>query len=152
MSQIKVGVLGASGKVGTVISEAISDDTDLDLCACIDRKNSNQHYSSLENAIENSKLDVVVDFTEASSTEKNLKVLAENGIHAVVGTSGISSKIVKSLEKIFTDSNCLIAPNFAISAVIMMRFAEIAAPFFDSSEIIEMHHDQKNRCTFRNCY
>lgn len=143
---IKVAVIGALGKVGTVICEAVTEESGLELSARIDSasSNSNDIYESLEAALQNNaEIDVAIDFTVASSVEKNLEVLSENGIHAVVGTSGISSKTIKSLEKSFTKSNCLIAPNFSISAVIMIRLSEIAVPFFDSAEILEMHHEEK---------
>jgi 4-hydroxy-tetrahydrodipicolinate reductase len=64
-------------------------------------------------------------------------------VHAVVGTTGFSDADLATFKQQFTRSNCLIAPNFAIGAVLMMRFAELAAPFFDTAEIIEVHHDGK---------
>jgi 4-hydroxy-tetrahydrodipicolinate reductase len=66
-----------------------------------------------------------------------------HNIHAVVGTTGFTDKDIEDFKKIFTSSNCIVAPNFAIGAVLMMRFAEIAAPFFETAEIIEIHHDGK---------
>jgi 4-hydroxy-tetrahydrodipicolinate reductase len=66
-----------------------------------------------------------------------------HGMHAVVGTTGLSDADVDGLRSVFSGSNCLIAANFAISAVLMMRFAELAAPFFETAEIIELHHDAK---------
>lgn len=149
MNTKKVAVLGALGKVGNVICDAVSADPELELKACIDNADSadnHKHkiYSSLDEALQSAgDIDVAVDFTVASATEKNLKVLGKNGIHAVVGTSGIPTKTIDSLEGVFKNSNCLIASNFSISAVMMMRLSEIAAPFFESAEIIEMHHDQK---------
>ena len=69
--------------------------------------------------------------------------LAENGIHAVVGTTGFTDGDLDQFRQAFTTSNCVIAPNFAIGAILMMRFAEMAAPYFDTAEIIELHHEQK---------
>jgi 4-hydroxy-tetrahydrodipicolinate reductase len=69
--------------------------------------------------------------------------LADHGIHAVVGTTGFTQDDFSDLRERFTRCNCVIAPNFAIGAVLMIRFAELAAPFFDTAEIIELHHDQK---------
>jgi 4-hydroxy-tetrahydrodipicolinate reductase len=86
---------------------------------------------------------VVVDFTTADAAHDNLLFLAAQGIHSVVGTSGLGDDDLAELRAAFTKSNCVIAPNFAIGAVLMMRFAELAAPYFDSAEIIELHHDQK---------
>ena len=86
---------------------------------------------------------VVVDFTEASAARRNLLWAAANGIHAVVGTSGFSEEDLDGFAAAFTRSNCVIAPNFAIGAVLMIRFAELAAPYFETVEIIELHHDAK---------
>ena len=90
--------------------------------------------------------DVVVDFTVADAARVTLPWLAEHGIHAVVGTTGFTPEDFAVFETVFASDggpNCVIAPNFAISAVLMMRFAEMAAPFFDTAEIIELHHDRK---------
>ena len=88
-------------------------------------------------------VEVVVDFTMAEASRANLPILAEAGIHAVVGTSGLGSEDLAGLRKSFTSSNCVVVPNFAIGAVLMMRFAEIAAPWFDTAEVLEFHHDGK---------
>jgi 4-hydroxy-tetrahydrodipicolinate reductase len=85
----------------------------------------------------------VVDFTTHAASMENLPVLAGAGIHAVVGTTGFSESDIEVLRGAFVDSNALIAPNFAIGAVLMMRFAEMAAPWFDSAEVIELHHENK---------
>ena len=88
-------------------------------------------------------LDVVVDFTVAEASRVTLPVLAAAGVHAVVGTSGLGDDDLAALSGAFTTSNCVVAPNFAIGAVLMMRFAEMAAPWFDTAEIVEIHHDGK---------
>jgi 4-hydroxy-tetrahydrodipicolinate reductase len=88
-------------------------------------------------------VDVVVDFTVLAGARGNLAWAAENGVHAVVGTTGFSAEDHAALRKAFTTSNCVIAPNFAIGAVLMMRFAELAAPWFETAEIIELHHNAK---------
>jgi len=89
--------------------------------------------------------DVVVDFTVAEAARDNLVWLAEQKIHAVVGTTGFTDSDIERFRAAFTaaDRACIIAPNFAISAVLMMRFAELAAPYFDTAEVIELHHDAK---------
>jgi len=87
--------------------------------------------------------DVAVDFTVASAARNTLPWLGEHGIHAVVGTTGFSAEDLAAFQQAFTRSNCIVAANFAIGAVLMMRFAEIAAPLFDTAEIIELHHDAK---------
>ena len=88
-------------------------------------------------------MDVAIDFTVRQAAKKNRDWLAANGVHAVVGTTGFSRKDYDRLRKEFTTSNCIVAPNFAIGAVLMMRFAEMAAPYFESAEVIELHHGAK---------
>jgi 4-hydroxy-tetrahydrodipicolinate reductase len=88
-------------------------------------------------------VDVAIDFTNVDASRRSLPVLAASGIHAVVGSSGFTESDHDEIASWFTTSNCLIAPNFAIGAVLMIRFAELAAPFFDTAEIIEFHHDAK---------
>ncbi|HSL60108.1 MAG TPA: 4-hydroxy-tetrahydrodipicolinate reductase, partial [Acidimicrobiales bacterium] len=77
------------------------------------------------------------------AARRNLDLLAEHGIHAVVGTTGFDDADVARWHERFTRSNCVFAPNFAIGAVLMMRFAEMAAPWFETAEVVEYHHDQK---------
>jgi 4-hydroxy-tetrahydrodipicolinate reductase len=88
---------------------------------------------------------VAVDFTVIDAARENLAWCAENGVHAVVGTSGFDETELADFSERFdvSTANAVIAANFAIGAVLMMRFAELAAPFFESAEIIEFHHDQK---------
>ncbi len=88
-------------------------------------------------------IDVVVDFTHLEAALQNLAWCAENGVHAVVGTTGFEPGHTAMLVDRFVRSNAIIAPNFAIGAVLMMRFAELAAPHFDSAEVIELHHENK---------
>ncbi len=87
--------------------------------------------------------EVMVDFTVAEAARSTLVSAAAGGIHAVVGTTGFDSADLETFGMSFTSSNCLIAPNFAIGAVLMMRFAELASPYFESAEVIELHHDTK---------
>jgi 4-hydroxy-tetrahydrodipicolinate reductase len=86
---------------------------------------------------------VVVDFTHLDAARENLLFLAEHGIHAVTGTTGFSEEDYAAFNAAFTSANCVVAPNFAIGAVLMMRFAELAAPYFETAEIMELHHDAK---------
>ena len=87
--------------------------------------------------------EVVVDFTVAEAARANLVFAAEHGLHAVVGTTGFGEADFETIRREFTKSSCLVAANFAIGAVLMMRFAELAAPWFETAEIIELHHDAK---------
>jgi 4-hydroxy-tetrahydrodipicolinate reductase len=89
--------------------------------------------------------EVAVDFTSAVAAAGNLRWCGLNGVHAVVGTTGLSPGDLADLAALFDGSRCnaVVAPNFAIGAVLMMRLAELAAPWFESAEIMELHHDQK---------
>lgn len=133
---LRVGVLGAKGKMGAEVCRAVDGDPDLELVAALDQGDS-------LDALTAAQAEVVVDFTVIDASRRNLRFLAANGIHAVVGTTGFGADDRRELEAAFTGSNIMIVPNFAIGAVLMMRFAELAAPFFESAEIIELHHDNK---------
>lgn len=133
---IKVGVCGATGRMGAETCRALNNDPETELVAAI---GSSGTVSSLAEA----GADVVVDFTVAEAARSNLLEVAEAGIHAVVGTSGLGDDDLAALRAAYARSHCLIAPNFAVGAVLMMRFAALAAPFFDTAEVIEMHHNRK---------
>ena len=136
MSPIRVGVCGATGRMGAEMCRAVEADPDTDLVAAIGSRGSVSAFAE-------AGAEVVADFTVAAAARANLPAVAEAGIHAVVGTSGLTPDDVERLRLAFTASNCLIAPNFAVGAALMMRFAEMAAPFFDTAEVIELHHDRK---------
>jgi len=142
--------------MGATVCQAVAADPELELVAAVDPLHAGidlrqvakvespdlQVASSAEEFIREN-VEVAVDFTVIDAARNNLEFLAANGIHGVVGTTGFTTDDYEHLRGTFTKSNCLVAPNFAIGAVLMMRFAEIAAPFFETAEIIEMHHDQK---------
>jgi len=144
---IRVGVVGAAGRMGATVCAAVAADSALQLVAAIDTTGDataqGVPISRELKALADAQVDVVVDFTVAAAARVTLPWLALHGVHAVVGTTGFSDADLATFKQQFTRSNCLIAPNFAIGAVLMMRFAELAAPFFDSAEIIEVHHDGK---------
>ncbi len=138
-SPIRVGVLGARGRMGAEVVKAVSNSSDLELVAQLDLGDS------VDQLLIN-KAEVVVDFTTPDSVMKNLEFLISNDIHAVVGTTGFDQARIDSLTKVLSKHpqvGVLIAPNFAIGAVLMMEFAEKAARYFDSAEIIELHHPAK---------
>ena len=138
-AKIRVGVLGARGRMGAEVVKAVNNSTDLELVAELDLGDSLDQLLS-------SEAQVVVDFTTPDSVMKNLEFLIQNNIHAVVGTTGFDAARIDSLSKELSkhpEVGVLIAPNFAIGAVLMMEFAEKAARYFDSAEIIEMHHPAK---------
>ena len=144
---IRVGVVGAAGRMGATVCAAVAADSALQLVAAIDTTGDataqGVPISRELKALADAQADVVVDFTVAAAARVTLPWLALHGVHAVVGTTGFSDADLATFKQQFTRSNCLIAPNFAIGAVLMMRFAELAAPFFDTAEIIEVHHDCK---------
>jgi 4-hydroxy-tetrahydrodipicolinate reductase len=145
---IRVGVIGAAGRMGATVCSAVVADKDLELVAAVDTASAGSvvngiAVSSELRALADAKVDVAVDFTVAAASRINLPWLAMHNIHAVVGTTGFTDQDIEDFKKMFSSSNCIVAPNFAIGAVLMMRFAEIAAPFFETAEIIEIHHDGK---------
>lgn len=145
---IRVGVVGAAGRMGTTVCDAVVAATGLELAAAVDIVNSGGavHGLTIANdlkALADARCDVVVDFTVAEAARTTLPWLGLHGIHAVVGTTGFSDQDIELFNSSFTTSNCLIAANFAIGAVLMMKFAEQAAPYFETAEIIEFHHNQK---------
>ena len=145
---IRVGVIGAAGRMGATVCNAVVADPGLELVAVVDSgaPGSTTHGLTISGelrALADAKVDVAVDFTVAEASRVNLPWLAMHSIHAVVGTTGFTQEDLDTFKKSFTNSNCLIAANFAVGAVLMMRFAEMAAPFFDTAEIIEIHHDAK---------
>lgn len=145
---LQVGVLGAGGRMGRTVCSAVAGDAELKLVGAIDPHHvgeeieSTKVVGSLESA---GHLDAVVDFTVADAARENIRWCARNSIHCIVGTTGLTELDLAEFRRLFESSpaNCLIAPNFAIGAVLMMRFAELAAPWFETAEIIEMHHDRK---------
>jgi 4-hydroxy-tetrahydrodipicolinate reductase len=145
---IRVGVIGAAGRMGATVCSAVVVDKNLELVAAVDTASAGSvvngiAVSSELRALADAKVDVAVDFTVAAASRINLPWLAIHNIHAVVGTTGFTDQDIEDFKKMFSSSNCIVAPNFAIGAVLMMRFAEIAAPFFETAEIIEIHHDGK---------
>ena len=136
---IRVGVLGAKGKVGQAVVEGVNAADDLEVVAEVDRDDS------LQLLVDN-KAQVVVDFTAPGVVMDNLEFCINDGISCEVGTTGFTEERLRQVQK-WCDANpgvsVLIAPNFAISAVLTMAFAKQAAPYFDSVEVIELHHPNK---------
>ncbi len=139
MTKIKVLVNGAKGKMGSETVKAVQKEADLELVGQIDLGDD------LAAAIKKDKVQVVVDFTQPDVAMKNVKTILENGAHAVIGTTGLTDKNLKEIEKLCSANkvNCLVAPNFAIGAVLMMKFSAEAVKYMPKAEIIELHHDKK---------
>ena len=136
---MRVGVLGAKGKVGATMVAAVRAAQALTLSAEVDAGDALTQLTDADTQ-------VVIDFTHPDVVMGNLKFLIDNGIHAVVGTTGFTSERLDQVQAWLADKPevaVLIAPNFAIGAVLTMHFARQAAPYFESVEIIELHHPQK---------
>lgn len=136
---IRVIVNGALGKMGQLCVKAIQEDPDLILVGATGRSNH------LADEIKKNQADVVVDLTNADSVHKNLQLIIENNARPVIGTSGLLKNQVEELQKKCLERKLggLIAPNFALGAVLMMKHAKEIAKYFSAVEIIEMHHDRK---------
>ncbi|NND75853.1 MAG: 4-hydroxy-tetrahydrodipicolinate reductase [Ilumatobacter sp.] len=150
-NNVRVGVNGAAGQMGRTVCAAVAADPDLVFAAAVDPDAAGEEVEGVTVADElhefsTAACDVVVDFTVAAAARVTLPWLGMHGIHAVVGTTGFTDDDLSLFRSTFgadDGPNCLIAPNFAISAVLMMRFAEQAAPWFDTAEVIELHHTRK---------
>ncbi len=157
---IRVGVLGAAGRMGRLVCGAIADDPDLELVAAINPSHGGRPAASLielpdlgltvsesMETLRSSNTQVAVDFTTPAAVMGNLRWLIDHEVHAVVGTTGLGqaelAKIGRLLQKAGGRSNVVVASNFAIGAVLMQRFAEEAARFFPAAEVIELHHEGK---------
>jgi len=136
---IKVLVNGAFGKMGLVTQQAIQQESDLKLVASLGRKDN------LAKEIEKSQADVVVDFTLPNSVFENTETIIKTGARPVIGTSGLNPDQIKKLTQLCQQKNLggIIAPNFSLGAILMMRYAADAAKYFSNAEIIEMHHEKK---------
>jgi len=135
---IKVGVLGARGRMGSEVVKAITEASDLELVAALDLGDS-------LDALVSKGAQVVVDFTTPDSVMANLEFIISKNINAVIGTTGFDDARITKIKSLLASSKSgvLIAPNFAIGAVLMMEFATKAAKYFESAEIIELHHPNK---------
>ena len=136
---MRVAVLGSKGKVGATMVQAVEAAEDLSLSAEVDAGDPLTLLT--DNATE-----VVIDFTHPNVVMENLKFLIDNGIHAVVGTTGFTEERLQQVRAWLAAKpgvSVLIAPNFAIGAVLSMHFARQAAPFYESVEVIELHHPHK---------
>jgi 4-hydroxy-tetrahydrodipicolinate reductase len=136
---IRVGVLGARGRMGQQVCRAVDAAPDLDLVAMVD---AGDWLFSVADA----GAQVLVDFTHPDVVMNNIRFAVDQNIHAVVGTTGFTQERLETVRDWLTDApgvGVVIAPNFAIGAVLSMRFAQLAAQFYDSAEIVELHHPNK---------
>lgn len=146
---IRVGVLGASGRMGRTVCAAVSFDPDCELVAAVDTQAGDAvegvAVSGSPDALLAASTEVVVDFTHPSAVMGNIRWCLAQGIHTVVGTTGLSPEDIAEVRTLAEagPANAVVAPNFAIGAVLAMRFAEQAAIWFPDVEIIELHHERK---------
>lgn len=136
---LKVAVLGAHGRVGSTICEGVDAAEDMELVARIDQ---GDELSDLVDA----GAEMVVDFTHPDVVMDNLRFCIDHDIHAVVGTTGFTDERLEELRSALSKhpgTGVLIAPNFAIGAILMMQFSQLAAKFYTSTEIVELHHPRK---------
>jgi 4-hydroxy-tetrahydrodipicolinate reductase len=132
-----VAVVGATGKMGQLVSRLISDAADLELAASL---NSSSQFSEMDGA------DVVVDFTVPAVSLSVVEYAVAHGINVLVGTSGWSAERIAGVERLVAanpEVGVVIVPNFSIGSVLVTSFAAMAAKFYDSIEIIEAHHASK---------
>lgn len=135
----QVGVVGAHGKVGQQICQGVRDADRMQLVAQIDQADPISELVS-------SGAEIIVDFTHPDVVMDNLSFCIAHGIHCVVGTTGFTDERLGAVREMLAaqpEVGVLIAPNFAIGAVLLMKFAAIAAPYFQTTEIIELHHNHK---------
>jgi 4-hydroxy-tetrahydrodipicolinate reductase len=132
-----VAVIGAAGRMGRTVCDAVESAPDLDLVARLDVGDDVAALSGTA--------DVGVDFTVPDAAEANVTALVQAGVHAVVGTTGWDEQGLQRVSTLLTGTSLgvVIAPNFALSAVLAMRFAAQAAPWFESVEVVELHHPDK---------
>ncbi len=143
---VKVAVVGALGRMGGLVAETVAAQPDLELVSCIDRTPGSAAGREVGTDLDAvARADVVVDFTHPDVVLDNLAAYRRLDVDAVVGTSGFTDERLAEARTLWEGSSrtCLIVPNFSIGAVLMMRFAELAASHFAAAEVIELHHDHK---------
>ncbi|GGY01795.1 4-hydroxy-tetrahydrodipicolinate reductase [Streptomyces minutiscleroticus] len=139
MSKLRVAVLGAGGRIGSEAVRAVEAAEDLELVAALGRGDSLETLTA-------AGAQVVVELTTPDSVMDNLDFCVRHGIHAVVGTTGWTDERLNQLNGWLAESpqtGVLIAPNFSVGAVLTMMFAQVAAPYFESVEVVELHHPNK---------
>lgn len=147
---IKVGVAGCKGRMGSAVVNAVGKEDDMEVACGIDLDADDVPgygfpvFSSIEEAVANADMDVLVDFTRPDAVAGNLRVALPAGIDCVVGTTGLSNADLDELAELCAPGTSLFyAPNFTIGAVLMMEFAKKCAPYFPEAEVIEYHHCNK---------
>lgn len=156
---IRVIIAGPRGRMGREAVKMISNINNMQLVACIDRENDGQNikdilnlpkvdapiFTDAEEALNQTTADILLDLTIPEIGYKHTKLALQHKVRPVVGTTGFTKEQIDELSTLAQHQNtgAIIAPNFAIGAILMMKFSQIAAKFFQDVEIIEKHHDQK---------
>lgn len=159
MDKIRIVLAGPRGRMGKEAVLLIEETEHFELVAAVDRINEGKYisdiegmpnvqariYTDIEKCFQDVKADVLVDLTTPEIGRVHTKTALTYGVRPVVGTTGFSEEDLKELKQLAEEKElgCIIAPNFAIGAILMMKFSQMAAKYFDDVEIIEMHHDQK---------
>ena len=140
---INIAVCGANGKMGQEVIKAVKEADDMALVAKIDINNG--EFATIKDAKESVNIDILIDFTQPKSIYENALYCLHNDINIVIGTTGLSDTQIDELKSLSEEKKigCFIAPNFSTGAVLMMKFAKMAAKYFNNAEIIELHHNQK---------
>ena len=159
MNKVKIVIAGPRGRMGKEAVFLMGRTEEFELVAVLDHINEGKSlseidgflpydvpiYTDIEKCLITEKPDVLIDLTTPEFGMFHAKTALENGVRPVVGTTGFTSENLKELEKLCEEQNrgCIIAPNFALGAVLMMKFSKMAAKYFQDVEIMELHHDQK---------
>lgn len=156
---IKVGIVGALGKMGREVAKAVLNAEDMELTLAIDIQGEGIDIghaatgkncgvlvdTDLEKAVKEKKADVLIDFTQPKTIYEHVNLYISNKVKSVIGTTGLTDEQITKLKEISKNNNtaCFIAPNFTTGAVLLMMFAKQASKYFKNAEIIELHHNQK---------
>jgi 4-hydroxy-tetrahydrodipicolinate reductase len=160
MAAIKVTIAGPRGRMGSEAVKMVESTSHFKLISVLDHKNGGMMLSDIEGfsysrgvpvytdineCFDNETPDVLIDLTTPETGYLHTKTALEHGVRPVVGTTGFTSEQLKELTELASEKSlgCIIAPNFAVGAVLMMKFSQMAAKYFEDVEIIELHHDQK---------
>lgn len=157
MERIKVVVYGASGRVGQEVVKAVCSDAETQLVGCVDVKATAEQLplpdgsgtvpfsTDIAAIIESCQPDVIVDFSVAAASMPAVRTASKRGVNMVIGTTGFSAIDLDEIQKLAeaNEVGIVVAPNFALGAVLMMHLAKIAGKYLDHAEIIELHHDRK---------
>lgn len=156
---MRVGVVGAAGRMGREVCKAVTNSNDMELAFAVDTNGAGERVSqwagdasadlivtaNLESALAEKSVDAIVDFTHPNAAEANATAALSNRAIPIIGTSGLSEDSLNAIRRACAESNlpALYVPNFAIGAVLMMKFSQEAAKYFPDAEVIELHHNKK---------